>query len=131
MSSLAITSGRLTMVRRRAATSLLDTCQIGVRSSGNFGDPSGTASYSYGSAIACGVDLSGQSESADGAQAPQADATITLPHGTTVTAADRIKVTYRLGADVTDLEYTISGTPRHGLYGLVCACQLVTGTSGR
>ena len=131
MSSLAITSGRLTMVRRRAATSLLDICQIGVKSGGAWGADPGDKTWTYGSAIACGVDLSGQSESADGAQAPQADATITLPHGTTVTAADRIKVTYRLGADVTDLEYTISGTPRHGLYGLVCVCQLVTGTSGR
>lgn len=126
-----LTVAEIAGMRSEMSSTFLDTCKIGTKSGGAWGTDPGEKSYSYGSAIACGVDLAGQSESFDGSQATEVDAVITLPHGTTVTAVDRIKVAHRLGVDVSDLEYSIHGTPKHGLFGLICNCKLTTGASNR
>lgn len=127
--SVAISTGELALMRDDAELTMLDECQIGVKSGGAFGSDPGDKTFTYGDAVICGVDLGLGRESSDGAQRPDVDAVISLPHGTTITAASRIKVTKRLGVAVTNLEYAVLGTPKHGALAIVCNCKLITGSA--
>lgn len=125
-------AAEITRMKAEAEDTMLDTCQIGVRTSGDFGDPSGTASYAYGSGIACGVAKGGGAESDEGAQADISAVTIRLPMGTTVSSKDRIKVTHRRGtALAADEYYSINGDPAGGTVALLVSATRLDGNSQR
>lgn len=127
-----LTAPEVTRMKAEAEETMLDTCQIGIRTSGDFSDPSGTASYSYGSGIACGVSKGGGVESDEGAQVDIAAVTIRLPIGTTVSSKDRIKVTHRKGtALAADEYYSINGDPAGGTVALLVSATRMEGNSQR
>jgi SPP1 family predicted phage head-tail adaptor len=96
-----------------------DTCKIGVysRTLDTYGGPVET--WTEGSAIACGVEMTtGQENRRADLTAERIDATVRLPIGTSIKATDRVKVTHRFGADTTDITYDVVGEIRRGPSGL-------------
>ncbi len=71
-------------------------------------------SFTDGAPVACGVKMtSGKENRRDDMNVERIDATIRLPIGTAVKAADHIKVTYRFGVAAAQ-EYEIIGEIRRG-----------------
>ncbi len=118
----------LSLIQTHAEATMLDTCQIGQFTTPTAPDPSAT--YVYGSAITCGVNLHPRGEVAVAGGVTVADAEIRLPYATEITGKDRIKVTHKFGEALGTAEvYAVLGEPKCGLLGLVCLCRRLTGAS--
>lgn len=115
---------------RTAATEVMrDTCKIGVRSASTTDDPN-TVTYSYGSTIACGLDVSTKGEiTDDGSQATLTDALLRLPWGTTITSSDRVQIVTQAGETLTDSYYAVDGEPYQCLINLRVRLKKLTGAS--
>lgn len=91
-----------------------DTCVV--RSCSRSLDAYGAAveSFTDGAPVACGVEMtSGKENRRKDMNVERIDATIRIPLGTVIKAADHIKVTYRFGVAAAQ-EYEIIGEIRRG-----------------
>lgn len=113
---MTLSTTQLAQMRVAHADLMGDTCQIGTYSAGTadaFGHVPG--SYSYASAISCGFERKGATELHSQAMTTvNADAMLRVPHTTTITARDRVKITKRYGTDTTDEVYEVVGIAQRG-----------------
>jgi len=111
-----------------------DTFQIGTLTGAGWGSAQTTPTWTYDAINAFHgfVKQVTASEVADGSEATITDATLYIPHGTSLTSAQRIKCTHRdrkqLGAEEI---YLIIGIPQQDRTCLVCTAQLLVGDSAR
>ena len=113
---MTLSTAQLAQMRVAQADLMGDTCQIGTYSAGTadgFGNVPG--SYSYATAISCGFEWRGTNEAHTVAMtAVNADALLRVPHTTTITARDRVKLTKRYGATITELVFEVAGIKQQG-----------------
>lgn len=110
----ALSTGELDRMRDVQDDAMGDECKIGTLSETVSGGHV-SESYTYGSAIACGFDASGNGEASDGSQAGITTAALRLPIDTVVSSASRVQVTKRNGATLASAEYfSVVGDPRRG-----------------
>ena len=107
------------------AGAMFDTCYVLTRTAGTGDYGYGPATYTAGSAIACGFDPKPREVMGD-TQVEMSDGRLRLPVDTTVTHLDRIKITKRFGVTTTAQTYEILGQPRRGPSGLVLYLRRVT-----
>jgi len=112
------TAGDLANMQAAQTAAMQDTCVIQsyARTLDSYGSPAVT--YTDGSAIACGVEMtSGRENRRTDLTAERIDATIRLPIATSIKATDRIKVTHRYGVAAAQV-YEVVGEVRRGPSGL-------------
>lgn len=127
-----ITAAEYISMRADMATSLLDTCILGVPGAQTGPEP--TVTYAYtGSAIACGFNADPSREgNGDAPQVTQAEAVLRLPLTAAVTQDSRIALTHRNGAALSGTEYyAVIGAPRRGPTAYVCEIRRLTGGNAR
>ena len=107
-----------------------DRCKILTKTSPSSTDPEPTSSFSAGSEIRCRFSRTGTREVVDGTAASPVDCEIRVPAGTTVTASDRVRLTKRNGATVSE-DYAIVGEPWALKGEIALNCQLLIGNSAR
>jgi hypothetical protein len=125
---VTLSNAQLAHMRSAQAVLMGDTCQIGTFSAGTadaFGRPA--ASYSYATAIACGFEWQGTNEAHTAIMTEaNADAMLRVPHTTSLSTQDRVKLTYRYGVDITDLVFEVVGVGRRGSTGTLVLLRQVT-----
>lgn len=104
-----------------------DRCKVLAYTAATTG-PEPTSSYSLGSEIRCRYSRTRTNEVVDGSQSTPSNVEIRVPSGTSVTSADRIRITQLDGASVTQ-DYAIVGEPFTTLGQLVCNAQRITAGS--
>ena len=116
----SFSTAELGAMQTSAAESMMDTCKVGVWSTtGQDAAGQPVEVWTYGSAITCGLNPKGGREVAgEGAEPILTDATVRLPIATSVDRRDRIKVTHRFGAAITEQVFEIVQEPRRGPSGL-------------
>lgn len=126
---MTLASAELTRLRSDYEATLLDRCKVGTVSTtqDELGQP--VESWSYGSEIACGLQMVGgrgsELRTADGTVVV-ADAVLRLPFGTAVAAAGSIQVTKRCGVTLAvALTYGVLGRALDGVAGVLCYLQAV------
>ena len=107
-----------------------DTCQVGVRGSSQDALGELVDTFTYGSAQACGLTMSGglqrnEFRTSDGTIV-YADAALRLAHDAVVTSDDTVKITHRYGSAVTNVIYEVMGEPLVGSSGIVCYLRRVS-----
>lgn len=125
------TAAELTSMRACQTAFMGDSCQIGTvsRSQSATGELIDAAA-SYGSELACGLEMTGglqrnEFRTQDGTVV-FADAKMRLPHGTALGVRDLVKVTKRQGTAITPMVYEVMGEPLIGSTGVVCYLRRVT-----
>jgi len=114
----SFTADELSRMQAAQSAAMQDTCVIQsyARTLDSYGSPAAT--YTDGSAIACGVEMTaGRENHRTDLTAERIDATIRLPIATSIKATDRIKVTHRYGVAATQV-YEVVGEIRRGPSGL-------------
>jgi len=104
-----------------------DTCQIGTPTEAADSAGEMIRSYTYASAISCGIEMTGGKERAraDGTRTV-IDATLRVPVDTTITVEYRVYVTKRHGSTLdTAITFEVVGYPQQGPSGLVVELQAV------
>lgn len=122
------TADELAKMQGVQVESLFDTCIISVYALTLDDYGAEVASYTDGSAIDCGLNMTPSRESrrAD-MNVERIDATIRLPLATSVKATDRIKVTHRFAVAITpNLVFDVIGAIRRGPSGLQVDLQAVS-----
>ena len=121
----SFSTAELGAMQTSAAESMMNTCKVGVWSTtGQDAAGQPVEVWTYGSAITCGLNPKGGREVNSGAGAVAGaepiltDATVRLPIATSVDRRDRIKVTHRFGAAITEQVFEIVQEPRRGPSGL-------------
>ena len=117
----SFTADELTRMQSAQVAAMQDTCVVQAYSSSSvdtYGAP--VVTYTDGSAIACGLNMTGGKEAwRTNMTTTHIDATIRLPIATSLKSTDRIKVTHRFGAALgTALVFEIVGAIRRGPSGL-------------
>ena len=118
----------LTQMRADQAGHYNDTCIVQTHSSTQNLVNEPVASWTDGSAISCGFEMTGGDErqQADGTLLV-VDAIVRVPIGTTVTEVDRVKITKQHGSTLgTALVFSVIGKPQRGPSALVIDLQRVT-----
>ena len=117
-------AGELTGLQTTQAGHMMDTCVRLVYSSAldayNIPQPT----YTPGDTLACGFNPSPSRELMN--QVPEVEAVLRLSVDTVLDVRDRIRVTQRFGAAVTNEDYEIAGQPRRGPSGLLVPLKKVT-----
>jgi len=115
-----LTSVDLANLQAAQVGTMLDTCVIQsyARTFDSNGSPAET--YTDGSAIACGVNMTPSRENwRTNMNATHVDATIRLPIATSIKSTDYVKVTHRFGVALgTALVFDVVGSIRCGPSGL-------------
>ena len=107
---------------------LVDTCVKGTVSNGGWGSAPTGESVSYGSAIACFLDLNQPTETTDGSDTTVVDGLCYLPAGTTWAAGNPLKLTHRDRTALSPNEvYRVLGEPLNARTGLVLRVQRADG----
>lgn len=108
------------------AGAMFDTCVIQVYSS-TLDDYGGSVdTYTDGSAIACGLEMTPANETRRvDMNIERIDGTLRLPIATSVKATDRVKITHRFGVAVTNLVFEVVGSVRRGPSGLQVDLQAI------
>lgn len=117
---MTLSERQLAQMRVAQANLMGDTCQIGTYAAGTadaFGNIPG--SYTYATAIDCGFerrfDRKGANELHTTAMTlVNADAMLRVPHTTSITTRDRVKLTKRYGTDIIDEVYEVVGIAQRG-----------------
>lgn len=127
-----LSTAEIACIQADAEETMLDTCKVANRvvdtewGSGTDDEPT----FTFGSAISCGVNQNPKGENREGDQSPLIDAKIRLPAATTIVQEDRIQVTHRFGTALGTAEvYSVAQPPRVGVSAIVVVCKLVTGES--
>lgn len=124
----AFTSTELSRMQDTQESAMQDTCKVGVYSSGStdgYGVPNPT--YTYGSALQCGLEHVRPREVQASGQVAVISARLRLPIGTLIATRDRIQVTHRYGAALASAQvFEIVGPPERGPSGLVVNLMVVT-----
>jgi head-tail adaptor len=122
-----LTSTDLANLQTYQTASMLDTCiiQSYAMTLDDYGAEVDT--YTDGSAIACGVNMTPASESRTATMnVERIDATIRLPIATVIKSTDRVKVTHRFGVAITNIVFEVVGSIRRGPSGLQVALRVVS-----
>lgn len=123
----AFSTAELTRLQSAQVAAMQDTCvvQSYARTLDSYGSPVET--FTDGSAIACGVDMTaGRENRRADMNVERIDATVRLPIGTVIKAADHVKVTHRFGVALgTALIFEVIGEIRRGPSGLRVDVQAV------
>lgn len=119
-------TGDYTALRAAATACMRDTCQIGVQAYVSGDDP-GNVTYTYSTAIPCGLKATTQGELADGSQATLTTAELRVPWGTSIKSGDRVKMTTQAGVSLTTkLLYAVDGEPYQTLAAVRCKLKRIT-----
>ena len=116
----AFATAELSGMQGTAEESMMDTCFLGVWSSGRA-DAYGqrVETWTPGSPFACGFNPKGGREVNAGEATPIiTDASVRLPIDTALDRKDRVQITHRFGVAITAQTYEIIGEPRRGPSGL-------------
>jgi head-tail adaptor len=120
------TTAELTRMQAAQTASMMDTCivQSYAMTLDDYGAEVDT--YTDGSAIACGVNMTPASESRTATMnVERIDATVRLPIATVIKSTDRVKVTHRFGVAITNIVFEVVGSIRRGPSGLQVDLQAV------
>jgi head-tail adaptor len=121
-----LTSTDLANLQTHQTASMLDTCviQVYAMTLDDYGAEVDT--YTDGSAIACGVNMTPASESRTAVMnVERVDATVRLPIATVIKSTDRVKVTHRYGVAITNIVFEVVGSIRRGPSGLQVALRVI------
>ena len=117
----------LAMMQTAQNETLFDTCVILYHTVGgrdSYGQPA--VVWAQSESLDCGFDPGGAREVLGETQVAMRPATLRLPLGTTVGEHDRIKITHRHGATLSEPAfYGLIGTPERGPSGLVLKLESV------
>lgn len=122
-----LSSGELSRMRDTQESAMQDTCRVLAYSSeaDDYGNPSPT--YTAGSAISCGLKLTGPDELHGSGDVPVIDGEIRLPLSTSVGPDDRIRVTHRYGKELSSYQtFDVEGPIKRGPTGLVADVTEIT-----
>jgi len=114
-------------LRAAAEATFRDKCKIGSSTLSSGYDPD-ARTWAWGTEIACGFDAGKSMEVSDGSAATLTDAVCRIGLTNTITGHNRIQVTERNGADVTEY-YAVIGEPRRGLSCWVLNLKRLVGAS--
>jgi hypothetical protein len=130
--SAIFAAAELAAMRATQQGAMQDTCQIGVQTSAADAEGQLVATYTYGTAIVCGINFKPSNtqrsewRTSDGTLV-NVDTTARLPHGTAVNAKDRLKVVTRFGETLaTALVFDVQGEPVEGPSGIEVGLTAVT-----
>ena len=116
-------------LRADAVDTFRDRCKIGSSAISAGYDPTNVV-WAYGTEKACGFDATKSKEVSDGSQATITDAVLRIGLDNLVSGLDRIQVTLRDGATVSEY-YAIIGEPRRGISCFVLNLKRLTGNSAK
>jgi len=122
-------TGEYADLRAAAQAAMRDTCQIGTRSTPTGNDP-GAVTWTYATAIPCGLSVMTRGETVDGAQATLTDAVLRLPWGTAITSSNRVKLSTQAGVTLSPAPvYAVQGEPYQHVSNVQVRLARVTGES--
>ena len=128
---MTLTATQITQMQNQAGDLMHDTCVVQTYTSttlDSYRQP--TVTYPDGSAISCGFrwKTSKDAFSVGGAGVvAEGDAELRLPIGTTITAKERVKITYLRGSVLgTALIFQVIGEPRPGLTAILVDLKRAT-----
>lgn len=128
----AFTTLEMAAMQSAAEDTMMDTCVVQTVSTSKDATGYPVPSTSDGSAIACGVNVTGRSRGKHERQldtmlVTKADVLIRVPSGTDISETDKIKVTHRFGVELsTPISYEVVGVPEEGVSATVLPCEKVT-----
>ena len=121
--------GEYADIRTAAQAAMRDTCQTGTRGTPTGNDP-GAVSWTYATAIPCGLHVTTKGETVDGAQATVTDAVLRLPWGTVINSSNRVKMITQAGDTLSPSPvYAVQGDPYQHISNVQARLVRVTGES--
>jgi len=127
-----LSATELARMRTAQADCMQDACQLGTQTaiSTRTGPEPMSATWTWATAIACGVEQNPSGESGDGSESPIAQAAVRVPTSTTIANVQRVKVTKRYGETLTTpIIYGVVGEPERGPSAIVIRCDELTGNA--
>jgi len=117
--------------KHMAERHMVDTLQIGTDSGSGYGNsPASSWAYDAENTVKCFVNTSKSREVSDGTHTTVTDAVISVPLGSAITSANRVKVTHRFRTALSAAEiYAVVGAPRNGRASMQLNCRRLTGNS--
>jgi len=132
MTASALSTTELTELRNSHERTMRDVLVIGTPAAQSGSEPT-KGDYTYSTTeIACGVNTNISNEVTDGTKATVTDGTIRVPWATSISSANRVKVTKRDAVALATPEvYAILGTPKRARAELILNVLRVVGDSER